>query len=193
MTINKDTDLINITIEGEQYISMRYLSPWGPLNPRGIQGLLHLAQDIQEKAKHNSVWVEIGTHTGESAALFLGFRYITTLHCVDVVKSPFSVKRLKEDIFKGRCVLHEKPSLSFAKEIPSADVVYIDGAHNYEAVKSDIIAWYDKIPSGGVLAGHDYNPVGWPGVVKAVDEFLANNQELTLQKYVDSSWAIFKP
>jgi hypothetical protein len=169
------------------------MMPWNPLSPKGIQGLLHLAQDVQEKAKHKSIWVEIGTHHGEAAALLLGFRYIKKLHCVDILENSLSARRLKDAIREGRCVLHKKSSLDFSEEIDQVDVVYIDGNHNYGDVKSDIAAWYDKIPSGGVLAGHDYNQVSWPGAVKAVDEFLANNKELTLQKYIDSSWAIFKP
>lgn len=193
MEITNDSSLVSITLEGTQYISLRYIMPWDPLSPKGVQGLLHMVQDIQEKAKNKSTWVEIGTHHGESAALLLGFRYIKTLHCVDTARSAFSVDRLKEDIARGRCILHNKSSLAFSEELPSADVVYIDGTHSYDAVKSDISAWYDKIPSGGVLAGHDYGVSSWPGVAQAVDEFLANNKELTLQKYIDSSWAIFKP
>lgn len=47
--------------------------------------------------------------------------------------------------------------------------VYIDGDHNYEEVKNDIITWYHSLAFGGRLIGHDY----WaacPGVIDAVEE-----------------------
>ena len=37
-----------------------------------------------------------------------------------------------------------------------ADLIFIDGAHDYKNVKRDIREWLPKIRSGGVLAGHDY-------------------------------------
>ena len=35
------------------------------------------------------------------------------------------------------------------------DYVYLDADHTYKAVKQDIAAWYPKVRSGGLLAGHD--------------------------------------
>tara|TARA_B100000686_G_C16780398_1_gene971421 strand:- start:1490 stop:2086 length:597 start_codon:yes stop_codon:yes gene_type:complete len=53
----------------------------------------------------------------------------------------------------------------------SVDFVYIDALHDYESVKKDIEAWWPKVKRGGVISGHDYNRLKWPGVVKAVKEF----------------------
>lgn len=53
----------------------------------------------------------------------------------------------------------------------SLDMVFLDGQHEYEAVKADIQAWLPKIKPGGLLAGDDYHP-SWPGVIQAVDELL---------------------
>jgi len=51
-----------------------------------------------------------------------------------------------------------------------ADMVYIDGSHEYDQVLSDLHAYWPLLKEGGVLFGDDYSK-GWPGVVKAVDEF----------------------
>jgi hypothetical protein len=51
------------------------------------------------------------------------------------------------------------------------DWIYIDGLHEYYAVKYDLETSYNKIKSGGYILGHDYNAKSFPGVVKAVDEF----------------------
>ena len=54
----------------------------------------------------------------------------------------------------------------------SADMVFIDGSHDYESVKRDILAWRSVVKPGGVLAGDDYHSPRWASVVKAVDELL---------------------
>lgn len=51
----------------------------------------------------------------------------------------------------------------------SMDLVFIDGDHRLEAVRSDIDAYRDLVAPGGILAGHDYGRADWPGVSKAVD------------------------
>jgi hypothetical protein len=49
-------------------------------------------------------------------------------------------------------------STEAAKTIPdqSLDYVYIDARHDYCGVKEDIVAYYPKLRSGGIMAGHDY-------------------------------------
>jgi predicted O-methyltransferase YrrM len=60
----------------------------------------------------------------------------------------------------------------------SFNFVYIDAAHDYESVKTDIDAWLPKVAVGGVLAGDDYHS-SWPGVIDAVHEKLgASNIEI---------------
>lgn len=41
---------------------------------------------------------------------------------------------------------------------PIADLVFIDGAHDYESVKADIAHMRKWVRPGGIIAGHDYNP-----------------------------------
>lgn len=50
----------------------------------------------------------------------------------------------------------------------SCDLVFIDGDHSYEAVKSDIRNYLPKVRDGGILAGHDFGQFG--GVTQAVLE-----------------------
>jgi len=63
----------------------------------------------------------------------------------------------------------------------SLDLVYIDGEHSYQAVKHDLRAWYKKVRSGGLIVGDDYKHKSFPGLKKAVDEFVRTNRlHLTL-------------
>ena len=65
----------------------------------------------------------------------------------------------------------------------SLDFVFIDGAHDYDFVKSDIEAWLPKVKIGGYLGGHDYMKSDHPDVVRAVDEKFGENK-----KIIHRSW-----
>ena len=68
-----------------------------------------------------------------------------------------------------------------------ADLIYIDGSHDYIDVKMDIIHYAPIVSENGLLFGDDYNG-GHPGVKLAVDEFVSeNNFQLEL---LDSKWII---
>jgi hypothetical protein len=70
--------------------------------------------------------------------------------------------------------------------------VFIDGGHHYEAVKKDL-AWWSKLKPGGVLAGHDYIAKAFPGVLRAVGEFVRRrNLKLQLPTECGRIWQIVK-
>lgn len=52
----------------------------------------------------------------------------------------------------------------------TADMIYIDAAHEYKPVKEDINAYWEILKNGGSMIGDDYMD-GWPGVKQAVNEF----------------------
>jgi predicted O-methyltransferase YrrM len=69
------------------------------------------------------------------------------------------------------------PSLRAARLFPleSADFVFLDAAHDYQSVLSDIAAWWPRVRPGGTLAGHDYADTAWPGVTQAVHDFFGRS------------------
>jgi len=56
----------------------------------------------------------------------------------------------------------------------AADVVFLDGSHDYASVRHDISQWRPCVRDWGRLAGHDYDD-NWPGVKQAVDEAFGQN------------------
>jgi len=52
------------------------------------------------------------------------------------------------------------------------DMIYIDGDHSYEGVTKDLELSRNKIKNAGYICGHDYTTDKFPGVVRAVNEFV---------------------
>lgn len=71
-----------------------------------------------------------------------------------------------------------------------ADAVYVDAGHRYKDVKADMENYWQLVRPGGVLFGDDFI-IGFPGVVRAVDEF-ADTRDLRLQRSGEK-WLIQKP
>jgi predicted O-methyltransferase YrrM len=55
------------------------------------------------------------------------------------------------------------------------DVLFIDGNHSYEGVKSDINRFVPLVKKGGLVLFHDCDETS-PGVVQAVAEYAGNNR-----------------
>ena len=143
--------------------------------------------------------VEVGSYLGESAQIIS--RYYATLWCVDLwgnhhLGTPafdIFLKRFPDSDKPGGCTT-EWGSQVFALRMASPgaadrfdgplDFVYIDGNHGPAECKADIQAWLPKVRHG-IIAGHDYELVLQPGVVKAVDEMLGKPAKV----FVDTSWA----
>jgi hypothetical protein len=52
-------------------------------------------------------------------------------------------------------------------DIGELDMVFIDGAHDYDSVYSDLTAWWPRVKDGGILAGHDIDS---PDVQRALQD-----------------------
>jgi hypothetical protein len=144
-------------------------------------------------------FVEIGSWRGRSSC-FLGVEILNSgkkieLHCVDTWlgseehqpggEFAEGYQILKNDGLYKEFIQNIEPIKEYVKplrmtsleasnlyEDNSLDFVFIDASHKYEDVKKDLVAWYPKVKSGGIFAGHDYP--SWHEVVKAVDEFFVN-------------------
>lgn len=89
------------------------------------------------------------------------------------------VKRFSKRIERGQVVVLRELAGEAARQLDDEmlDWAYIDGDHTYEAVQADLEAYWPLVKPGGILAGDDYNFLGWwkDGVTKAVDEFAEIN------------------
>ncbi len=118
------------------------------------------------------VFVELGTHTGESY-----FAFCQALAEGGVQSQAFAVDTWRGDQHTGAYddsvyadvhahneghygsfsqllrMRFDEAAAEFLDE--SIDVLHIDGAHTYEAVRQDFDTWWPKVRPGGVLLLHD--------------------------------------
>lgn len=52
-------------------------------------------------------------------------------------------------------------------------LIFIDGAHNYDMVKADVLGWLPHLSKGGILALHDRT---WPDIEKLIQELETNKR-----------------
>lgn len=162
----------------------------------GQEGLQDLINNIPNKG----TMIEIGTFTGESTVIFgdhfkkvIGIDPMLQDYDVQDPTSKFNFNEVL-DMFNDRTKDYKNISLvqktsddavlDFTDE--SFDFIYIDGIHQYENVKQDIINYLPKVKKGGVIGGHDYGP-HWPGVKQAVDEMFGQPDKV----FKDTSWIKF--
>lgn len=107
-------------------------------------------------------WEEQPNNSAEGQQTYLGWDHDVSYRCFTENCDKF---------FPGRVQIIKSDTVEAAKLVAdgSLDFVFIDADHSYEGCKRDIEAWFPKVRSGGMVAGHDYS-LDWPMVMKAVDE-----------------------
>ena len=118
------------------------------------------------KEKKELVGAEIGVSDGGNALnilenldikkLYLLDPYINYEHFTDVaIWKQEAYQKLEK--YKDKIVWIEKKSDDAINDIPdNLDFAYIDGGHQYNEIKNDIINYYPKIKDGGLISFHDF-------------------------------------
>jgi predicted O-methyltransferase YrrM len=112
------------------------------------------------------IGAEIGVYKGEYSRIMLAGSKIERLYSVDMWKVSDGTfaesihaeckKRLGEFGSRNEIVISNSVEASKKFADGSLDFVYIDADHTYDGCMADIVAWYPKVRSGGLVAGHDY-------------------------------------
>jgi cephalosporin hydroxylase len=94
-------------------------------------------------------------------------------------QNPYSLEAVKDLLkkFEKNIDLIKGNSNQILKEIDMSkiDYVFLDGGHDYETVKNDLENCKSVINNNGTILCDDYNLSYAPGVKKAIDEFVKNN------------------
>ena len=94
-------------------------------------------------------------------------------------KNPYSFEAVEDLLkkFKNNVHLIKGNSNRIMKEIEMSkiDYVFLDGGHDYETVKNDLNNCIEVLNNSGTILCDDYNLSYAPGVKKAIDEFVKDN------------------
>ena len=149
------------------------------------------------EAQDGDTFIETGTANGKSV-VYLAVEALNsgkdiTIVTIDNTQTPSQVDYvLKQTAGLDNVKYINKDSMVVVNSIAneSCRMVFLDADHEYDFVSRELEAWYPKVISGGIFAGHDYDN-GYPGVPDAVHEFVfKHNLEFEL---IGSSWLIRKP
>lgn len=140
--------------------------------------------------------VEIGTAYGGNASHILQATQIKSIICIDPYQFypampgficqeeyntlyQFATDRLRKAVWRKyddfnvpKIEILRLTSKEAFEILDPADLIFLDGSHEYEDVKWECENYSKLVNPDGVLSGHDYNI--FEGVNKAVDEFAAN-------------------
>jgi len=157
---------------------------------------------------------EVGVLDGDFSAVLLETVQPTSLHLIDCwqtqdpatyadeanrpqaeqdAKHAAVLERFAPQIESGQVVVVRKFSSEALVEMADncLDWIFVDANHGYEACRADLAEAYRLVKPGGLIMGHDLTP-RWPGVNKAVYEFLQTNpvKMLAITSCVDGAYAI---
>jgi hypothetical protein len=175
---------------------------------------IHRRREFAALCNARRLWraVEVGTDQGVFAAEFLenwGSRGEGLLFCCDPwceypemrwdreADRAIALTRLAEHAGRVRIIRAKSPdAIAALPETFMLEFCYVDGAHDYESVRRDLPAWWNRLyPSGPtILAGHDFCD-SMPGVKKAVTEFARERNltvRLTREGETNASWYIYR-
>ncbi len=78
-----------------------------------------------------------------------------------------------------------KTSTDAAKDFSKpVELIFIDGAHEYNAVKEDFETWFPKVIDGGMIALHDTTL--WDGPLQVVKEYMVRSKYIKDIGFADS-------
>lgn len=133
---------------------------------------------LADLASKSTRVAEIGSYKGRSArAIADNLPASGVLFCVDMWgegESEFDENTSDlSNIIKVK-MDSRRAADAFGKAGIGFDLIFIDAAHDYENVKTDILAWRPLLREGGVLCGHDFYNKSHPEVKRAVRELVLN-------------------
>lgn len=164
-----------------------------------------LLYNLAKNCKGRGVIVEIGSWMGKSTIwLGLGSKagkkvkvYAVDPHARGFEHKKFSVgstfREFKknidgagvDDVVVPIISTSEEASKKFRKPV---ELVFIDGAHEYEHVKKDFELWFPKVIDGGIVAFHD--TIGRSGPRILVDKLLFYSNKLRNAGFIGSTGPI---
>lgn len=137
----------------------------------------------------STIWLGQGALEGNKAKIFAIDPHTGSPEHKERLGKVNTFTEFKNNIKKGKVDKIVTPivktsvdaSKNFDKKV---GLLFIDGDHSYEMVKSDFEAWYPKLMNKGVVAFHD--STSWGGVRQLVKEKIFDSNKFRRIKLADS-------
>ena len=131
----------------------------------------YIGLDLFEMTSENTSEVIPNTEFSNPLKKFY-FRYIKR-------QDPYSILAVQDLLkkFQNNVNLIKGNSNIILKKIDMAkiDFVFLDGGHNYDTVLNDLNCCHEVIKNDGIILCDDYDLTFAPGVKKAIDKFVIEN------------------
>lgn len=161
-------------------------------------------EDLFLSLPKGAACLEIGVRYGDLSGHVMDRREDLLYFGVDSYEGAFAqagaTGQAKFNRPNAKLIILDSVSAAMAWGGPKLDLIYIDGAHDYEAVTADLVAWWRHLKPGGIFSGHDFETKADDGfwgpieVERAVTEW-AGKKGLPIQQTMDAppSWYVVKP
>ncbi len=133
----------------------------------------HVLEVGSYKGRSTSVLGSAASRAGESKRVFAVDPHEGNCGPEHKFKPTFDV--FKENMVRCGVSDHIVPLVTRSENVLCTEelgLLFIDGLHDYENVKSDYLKFVQHVKPGGLVAFHDYEQQ-YPGVMKLVDEEIA--------------------
>jgi len=177
------TDTIAQTLQVPNNIAARLIERMETIHQLNNRFALYypILTNVFLKPRGYKIGCEVGVFTGGHAEFILANSNIEKLYCVDPYMVMDALSNITEGFeekywnaawetlyqyaadklsaFGNRAELFRLTGAEAAAKIAdhSLDFVFIDGDHSYLGVITDCTNYYDKVRSGGIISGDDYD------------------------------------
>ena len=181
---------------------------WHPEHPGWSTDILPFLDHVADRIPANGLYVEVGVFLGRSLR-FMGERrpdvrlvaidpwedgesqgYTGPGEWADFVRAHGGLyNAVREMMWRyspdvaDRMVILRGTTADYMG--PLADLVFVDGAHDYASVRADIDRMLPWVRAGGIIAGHDYNSE-WDAVRDGPDDGRAGVIKATRETFGDA-------
>ncbi len=153
---------------------------WGYLREFEVSALRELALLAADGKDRPPLFVNVGAGHGTSSLAMAEACPEAEIYTID---SNTGFLKCEKETFKNAGIkpphqIHANshdPYLIFKHQV---HLIFIDADHREEEVRADILKWLQYVRKDGIMAFHDYDHPNYPGVKIAVDELMADQEEI---------------
>src|SRR3989338_2191527 len=136
----------------------------------------------------STIWLAKGSEQGHNAKIFAIDPHTGSSEHRKEFSKVWTFKEFKKNIRNAKVEDLVVPILKTSRDAARlwkkpVEILWIDGAHEYEAVLQDYELWEPHLIDGGIIAFHD--TVSEKGPVKVVNEYLYNGMKFRSVGFVD--------